>query len=258
MFLENGFNDFISKPIDIKQLDVILNQWIRDQRDERTIRAAEGGDSEPREAAGEDEAGVRWFLDHPVDGVDFAAMRNLYGGGTAFMPMLRSFVTHTPSLLEKMAAHLEHSLPDYAIEAHGLKGACGVICAGEGVSLARELESAAKEGDLGAGRSRHGELEGKIRALLDKLAVLLAEWDGRRPVGEERAEPDRELLSRLSAAAGDFNSNRVEEILGELERYRYETGEDLVMRLREQAEAFDYDAMGRHLEEFLGREGLRS
>jgi CheY-like chemotaxis protein len=252
IFLKNGFNDFISKPIDIKRLDIILNQWIRGRQSEGTPRPAEAGDFELSEAAEEDEAAGRWFSDHPVEGVDFAAMRKLYGGGSAIISTLRSFVTHTPSLLEKMAVHLELSLPDYAIEVHGLKGACGAICAGEDASLARELESAAKEGSLAAVRSRHGELEEKIRALLDNLAVLLAEWDSRRPPGEKRVEPDRELLFRLSAAAGEFNSGKVEEILGELEGYRYETGEDLVARLRGQAEVFDYEALRQDLEEYLG------
>ncbi|MDR0642273.1 MAG: response regulator [Treponema sp.] len=255
MFLENGFNDFISKPIDIKLLDIILNQWIRDKQSEETLRAAENRNSG---AAGEDEEGDRWFLDHPVEGIDFAAMQKLYGGGDAIASMLKSFVTHTPPLLEKMAAHLELSPPDYTIEVHGLKGTCGAICAEESASLARELERTAKEGNFDTVRSRHGELEDKLRSLLDKLAALLAEWDGRRPAGEKKAEPDRELLSRLSAAAGEFNSNEVEEILGELERYRYETGEELITRLREQAAAFDYDAMDRHLEEFLDREKSRS
>jgi CheY-like chemotaxis protein len=31
MFLEKGFNDFISKPVDTKMLDMILNRWIRDK-----------------------------------------------------------------------------------------------------------------------------------------------------------------------------------------------------------------------------------
>ena len=34
MFKENGFDDFISKPIDIRQLNSILNKWIRDKHPE--------------------------------------------------------------------------------------------------------------------------------------------------------------------------------------------------------------------------------
>jgi CheY-like chemotaxis protein len=29
MFLENGFDDFISKPMDVTRLGVILNKWLR-------------------------------------------------------------------------------------------------------------------------------------------------------------------------------------------------------------------------------------
>jgi hypothetical protein len=41
----------------------------------------------------------------------------------------------------------------------------------------------------------------------------------------------------------------VEEVLGEIEQYRYERGEGLVKWLREQAENFDYDTIHRRLEE---------
>ncbi|MDR3116055.1 MAG: response regulator [Treponema sp.] len=38
IFLENGFNDFISKPIDIKRLDTVLNRWIRDKQNGETLK----------------------------------------------------------------------------------------------------------------------------------------------------------------------------------------------------------------------------
>ena len=38
----------------------------------------------------------------------------------------------------------------------------------------------------------------------------------------------------------------------ELEQYRYERGEELIRRLREQAENFDYELIRKELEEFLG------
>jgi signal transduction histidine kinase/DNA-binding response OmpR family regulator/HPt (histidine-containing phosphotransfer) domain-containing protein len=250
MFLKSGFNDFISKPVDIKQLDIVLNQWVRDRQSAETLRAAEQGNSAGSLSGEEDAAVLRWFQDHSLDGVDFAALQNRYGGA-ACMPMLRSFAAHIPSLLEKLEVHLEGSLPDYIIEVHGLKGACNVICAGEDASLAQELELAAREGDLDFVRSHHGELRDKLRSLLDRLGVFLTEWDSFHPAGERRGEPDRELLSALSAAAAEYNSDKVEEILRDLGRYRYERGEELIRQLRTQAELFDYDAINRRLEEFL-------
>jgi len=40
MFLNNGFDDFISKPIDIRQLNVSLNRLIRDKQPQEVIEAA--------------------------------------------------------------------------------------------------------------------------------------------------------------------------------------------------------------------------
>ncbi|MDR1444247.1 MAG: response regulator [Treponema sp.] len=256
MFLENGFNDFIAKPVDIKRLDIVLNQWVRDAQSEETLREAEnrerpGGDS-GKGGTEADTAGRR-LLEHPVDGVDFAAALRLYGGAAALIPILKSFVTYTPSLIEKMDAHLETSLPDYAVEVHGLKGTCNAICASAAADLAKELEFASREGRGDFVKARHGELRRQALELTERLKVLL---EGRacppEREKERREEPGRELLARLSAAARKFDSSGAEEILGELERYRYEKDGDLIRRLREQAENFDYEAMHRGLEEFLG------
>jgi hypothetical protein len=93
----------------------------------------------------------------------------------------------------------------------------------------------------------------KTLELTGRLQALLEEWDAGRPEEEKewRDEPDVELLGRLSAATGEYNSNATEEILGEVERYSYEKNGDLIYWLREQAENFDYDAMHKRLMEFL-------
>ncbi|MDR2631909.1 MAG: response regulator [Spirochaetaceae bacterium] len=270
MFLESGFNDFIPKPIDIKQLDMVLNQWVRDTQSEETLREAETQAREREESLEPEGSGLskavnnrtasvdsesRWLLEHPVEGLNFTAALALYGNsGTALMSILRSFVTHTPPLIEKMDDHLATSLPDYAIEVHGLKGTCNAICAVRTAELARELEFASKEGKGDLVTSRHGELRRQALALTERLSILLDQWEAGRPLEEKkrRTEPDRKLLGRLSAATAGFDSNETEEVLGELERYRYETGEELIIWLREQAENFDYDAIHKGLEKFLG------
>jgi signal transduction histidine kinase/DNA-binding NarL/FixJ family response regulator/HPt (histidine-containing phosphotransfer) domain-containing protein len=40
MFMENGFNDFISKPIDIRQLNIVLNKLIRDRYPPEVVEEA--------------------------------------------------------------------------------------------------------------------------------------------------------------------------------------------------------------------------
>ncbi|MDR0656562.1 MAG: response regulator [Treponema sp.] len=265
MFLESGFNDFISKPVDIKRLDMALNQWVRDKQSEATLKEVETRAVE-RMAAPESGAAIvspenddpgNWLLKHPVEGIDFAAALRLYGNsGAAYIPILKSFITHTPLLLEKLAKNLEASPEDYLIEIHGLKGTCNAIGAVETGALARKLEFGMKEGNIEMVKARHGELEEKVRKLMEGSKQILAEWEVNRPEREKegRAEPDKELLKRLSEITAAFNSNETEEVLRKLEQYRYEKGEDLIRWLREQAENFDYDAMHRKLEEFLKKQ----
>jgi CheY-like chemotaxis protein len=255
MFLNNGFTDFISKPIDINQLDLVLNRWVRDKQSEAVLKDAEKRNTERGEAGGwfnngQLDAEGEWFLGRSLEGIDFAAALALYGGnGAAYLPILASFVTHTPILLEKMDIHLETSLPDYAIEVHGLKGTCNAIGAIGAAALARELELASKEGNIDLVRRKHGTLRKEALELAERLKSLLDEREAGRPgeKKERRPEPERGLLARLSAAAAEFNSSAAEEILGELERYRYEQGEEFIAWLREQAENFDYDAMHKKL-----------
>jgi PAS domain S-box-containing protein len=260
MFLGGGFNDFISKPIDIKRLDMVLNQQIRDKQNAATLREAEmqaRGWAEGKSGNGGREAGNerRWLLDHPVEGVDFTAALELYNGNEAMlMSVLKSFVAHTSFLIEKMDACLETSLRDYMVEVHGLKGACRTISASVTADLAKELEFASREGQRDYVKARHGELRGQVLELMERLKEVVEGWDAGLPGIEKemREGPDRELLTRLSLAAGESNSNGTDEILGELERYSYETGGDLIRRLREQADNFDYDDMHERLEEYLG------
>jgi PAS domain S-box-containing protein len=260
MFLENGFNDFIPKPIDIKRLDMVLNQWIRNKQSEETLQEAESQSMEQARKTDsasflENDAEGKWLLEHPVEGIDFSAALILYGNkGAAYMPILKSFVTHTPPLLEKMNEDLETSPADYLIEVHGLKGTCNAIGAVGTGALARELEFGMKEGNIEMVKSRNGELVEKAGGLIEGLKKLLDEWEASRPVEkkEKRAEPDRELLKRLSEATAAFNSNETEETLENLEQYHYEKGEELIRWLREQAENFDYDTMHKNLETLLG------
>jgi HPt (histidine-containing phosphotransfer) domain-containing protein len=170
------------------------------------------------------------------------------------MPILRSFIVHTPPLLKKMSEDLETSPSDYLINAHGLKGTCNAIGAAAIGALARDLEFAMREGNIGTVKSRNGELAEKVGKLTETLQKLLDDWDATRPVEhkERRVEPDKELLKRLSEATAEFNSNETEDLLEELERYSYERGGELIQWLREQAENFDYDGMRKRLESLLG------
>ena len=138
MFLENGFNDFISKPVDIGKLDKCLNKWI--------------GKNEKKNDLSE-------YLDIK-DGI------NQFGSEAMFNKMLASFKKHVPKLLENLQ---EQSGNDYIISIHALKGCTKTIYANELGDRAFELEIAAKEGNWDLVQSKNEALIEDTRKLVDAI-----------------------------------------------------------------------------------------
>jgi HPt (histidine-containing phosphotransfer) domain-containing protein len=84
-----------------------------------------------------------------IPGVDENVFNDLFDGDIGlYATVLRSFVDKTPSVLNKLAVVLKETLPDYANNIHGLKGACANICAEEARKAALELETLSRNGDL--------------------------------------------------------------------------------------------------------------
>jgi HPt (histidine-containing phosphotransfer) domain-containing protein len=243
-----------------------LNIWVRDTQSEETLKHAEEEEEaelelEPEEGEGLDDSpgnAEERFFEQAIKGLNLSAARALYGDSAAYLPILRSFVVHTPALLEKMPPLIEGALPDYAVMVHGLKGSCSTICAPETAEMARDLETAAKGGNVDFVRAHHGALEKAVLALVEELAGRLGarEREPAAGAGESRSAPDQALLERLAAAAGEYKTGEIEAILKELEQFRYEDGEDLVRWLREQADNFEYGEMQRRLKKYPAGEDL--
>ncbi|MDR0689867.1 MAG: response regulator [Spirochaetaceae bacterium] len=251
MFLSNGFNAFISKPIDIMRLDTILNQWVRDRQTEEILRQAKNMQKESAAAEPVEELSSVILDGFEIEGVDLEAGIARYGTKETYLNILRSYVIHTPELLEKLRNLSRETLAEYAVTVHGIKGASYGISAGAVGDWAEKLEHAAKAGDYDA-------VNGENASFIEKTEVLVAGiWNLLREALEQDAEkqkaaaPDRVLLEKLLDAGKRFKSTVMEEVLSELEEYEYEADGDLVTWLREQLDNLEYDAIRDRLESLL-------
>ena len=140
MFLEKGFNAFLSKPINLMALDSVIKKWIS-RKGPEAIAAQELPGKEPP-------------ADRPADGipgVNLKAGLALYGSDMDMLAFaLNSFSMHTPALVDTLREVSGEKLPDYAINVHSLKSALAAIGAEELSARAKELEAFAKAGDLSA------------------------------------------------------------------------------------------------------------
>ncbi|MDR1352964.1 MAG: hybrid sensor histidine kinase/response regulator, partial [Treponema sp.] len=145
------------------------------------------------------------------------------------------------------------TLPDYAVTVHGLKGASYGICADAIGKAAEELEFAAKAGEYEKVEAKNAAFIAMVEASLESLRDLLqnaAESASEKP---KAAAPDKALLEKLLDASKRFKPAIMEEVLAELEKYGYESGEELIPWLREQIDNLEYEAVREKLESVLSQ-----
>jgi signal transduction histidine kinase/DNA-binding response OmpR family regulator len=246
VFMSAGFNAFIAKPIDIMRLDVVLNQWVRDKQSEEVLWKAEREQAEKPAEATES----RILANAEIEGVDLAEGIKRFEGETVYLEILRSYTVHTPKLLEKLRFLSRETLGEYAVTAHGLKGASYGICAGAIGARVEELEQAARAGDYEKVQGENAAFIAGVERTLAGLEALLGNVEVGRPVKQKAPVPHEALLKELLDASKRFKPVRMEEIIAELEEYEYESGDELVVWLREQLDNLEYDAIRERLEAY--------
>jgi HPt (histidine-containing phosphotransfer) domain-containing protein len=140
MFLENGFNDFLSKPIDTAKLDEVLKKWIPKGK-----RRSALPDSEVLSAEQAPE------MDLPkIAGLDtVAGLARIGGAKSRYLELLELFYKDaqaSSALLEKTPDAA--SLPAFTTAVHALKSAMANIGAENLSQSAAGLEQAGREANL--------------------------------------------------------------------------------------------------------------
>jgi CheY-like chemotaxis protein len=255
MFLKNGFQAFISKPIDVTHLDSVLHTWIVSKQNEDTLLKAE---NESAKLFANRHNNLNILKDVFIDGMDFNKGIEMIINEETYLNVIRSYCLHTPDMLKKLRAFTGENnnpaaggitLSEYGITVHGLKGSSYSICAETVGAEAEKLEIAAKGGDVEFFMAKNVSFIKKAESLLSELGVLLQNVSKQTEATKKEAlAPDTVLFSKLLEAAREYRSTIMEQIIVELESYRYKSGGDLVVWLREQIDNLEYDAIIERLE----------
>jgi signal transduction histidine kinase/CheY-like chemotaxis protein len=214
MFLGAGFNDYISKPIEIVKLDDIIARWIPG---EKQIKA---GTLIHRESFN-GETGIS------IPGVDTRKGIDMTGGTEAgYRKVLAQFYKDTVERLPVFAAPPGETADGtngrfsaFAAQAHAIKSAAGTIGAAELSAEAAVLEGAAKAGDTRTiGKTLPGFYE-RLERLAGEIGKVLDE--GRKDEGPGAGGENREAvlaaLSALRTALEAKNMKRIDQLLEEME-----------------------------------------
>ncbi|MCL2694406.1 MAG: ATP-binding protein, partial [Oscillospiraceae bacterium] len=128
VFLSNGFNDFVSKPIDIRQMNVILNKLIRDKQPPEVIEAARNKAVNP-------------FVSVVQASVDAVIIE-------AFLRDAIKALAKLEAIVKKNGYTDENDMRTYIINVHGIKAALANVGNPELSAVAAKLEKAGRENNI--------------------------------------------------------------------------------------------------------------
>ncbi|MCL2125981.1 MAG: ATP-binding protein [Oscillospiraceae bacterium] len=200
IFLGNGFDDFISKPIDVRQLNTVLNKLIRDKQPPEVIEAA-------RRGAGGDADSSAGGAGKPVVDRKFAE---------AFVRDASKSLTVLDALFEKGSLVDENDIRTYVIHVHGMKSALANIGEMELSAVALKLEASARDGASGIMVEETAAFLESLRLVVDML-MPDSEVAGAAAAGIAEDLPlFRQKLAEIVAACEEYDESSAEEALGAL------------------------------------------
>ena len=253
MFLDKGFQAFISKPIKRTHLDAIIHRWLRDkeketlyleQEKEAQIQSQTNRNAAKKRVGLTRRSGIdRRALKLGINGLDMEkAIAEFDGDEDLYYDILRSYTINTPPLLDQCEHVTIENIADYDRIVHGIKGSSRSICADEFANIAERLEKAAKDGDLEFIVKHNPQFLNAARELLSGIKDMVEKRTHDNPKRKEK-RPDRKLLEKLRAACETYNIKTIDATLNILETYEYEQDGDLIFWLKDNAEKLNLNAI---------------
>ena len=219
MFLSEGFDGFVSKPIEFRELERTLKRLLP--------KSAISYDYTPEEAAPETEKEAP--KTDPLDllfrvGVDIHEGLGYCRNDRAFYhTLLSKYVTDAPGKMEKLTSYFDgEDWKNYQILVHALKSNSKMIGAMDLSEKARLLEEAAKEGNGEYIHAEHGALISDYEALSTGMGEILGEAPGKteEAAGDEiTKEGLLDSLKEIAEYLKTFEGDKAEALLKELSGY---------------------------------------
>jgi HPt (histidine-containing phosphotransfer) domain-containing protein len=219
MFLEKGFSDYLSKPIEIAKLDDMMSRWIPVEKQIKGGRV--------RRESFRGESGI------VISGVDTRKGIAMTGGTEAgYRKVLAQFYKDVAERLPVFSAiPVEEELATFAAQAHAIKSAAGTIGAEEVSVEAAALEAAGKAGDTKTIRETLpgfcedlARLTGGIEKVLEEKTGCLKKGEGAAEVSPASSSPALyPVLSSLRSAIETKNMKEIDSLLEEIEQLSLDT-----------------------------------
>lgn len=252
-YLQEGFQDFLSKPISPDKLDEIILKYLPPEI-VKTIEVQENPEN-AEEIQGRrmpEEAGQK--IDLPeLDEFDYEYAMGLLRNKALLKETMVDFYRSIPGIVNDLNLHedsieQEESLNAYRIQVHALKSTAATVGALLLSKLARLLEVAAREREIKKIRTLHPILLEELEKHRKRLEVLVPQEEKKDLQNPDEVMPLFVML-RQSIEKGDFNTS--DYLMKKIKEYAYpEPLQELVEQLDEEILNLEDDEALRTIEQF--------
>ncbi len=247
MFLANGFDDFLSKPIEIKRLGQVMRKWIPTEKQlkKEEINETESAGMDVQEQTSEDQRFAELFGE--VEGLDIQeALERCESDTSILWEVIKIYVSSSDDTLGRIEkAYESKDYKNYSIEVHGVKSSSRSIGANILADAAYQLELAGKENNESFITEQHEPFMVIYRQMLKDLrAAMLLFEPPKAPVDKHPIEEAllHEKLSKIRVAISEWEAKDAEDILEELQSCELsEELEAALTEVSEHLEMFDFD-----------------
>jgi signal transduction histidine kinase/CheY-like chemotaxis protein/HPt (histidine-containing phosphotransfer) domain-containing protein len=190
MFKSRGFDDFISKPIDIRQMNAVLNKYVRDKNKAEEYELTHESIPEPTEVF-EEEQGLSSELIEVFIHDASKAIRTLRETGTSDLKL-------------------------FTTTAHSMKSACANVGNAVLSGFAKKLETAGREAELDYIDRNTEEFIKQLEEFCDNLKASEVQ-------GTAAGDTDmlNEMLKEIAAACDEYDDRKANELIRKLEEYKW-------------------------------------
>jgi signal transduction histidine kinase/DNA-binding response OmpR family regulator/HPt (histidine-containing phosphotransfer) domain-containing protein len=198
IFESCGFDGFISKPIDIRHLNIILNTLIRDKQPDEVIEAAQKAKIEIDKKQG---------VDHGHQQVDSQLAEIFSRDAEKAAVILENCI--------KSDLRTDNDIQMFIINIHAMKSALANVGKHELSALALRLEQAGRDRDINVLLSESGDF-------LKKLSIVIKEIKPKTEDNKDQADTEdtllylKEKLTIIKKACDEFDKKTVKNTLNEL------------------------------------------
>ncbi len=249
MFINEGMNDFVTKPIEMRVIISKLHKWlppekIEKNRDKKTNAA--------RLNANRDNKASQTTTDISIEGLDVKRAMEFLGNENLFWSVLKEYYR----VIDKKCAMIQEyeqkeQWKEYTVEVHALKSASRQIGALDLAQVAEQMEAA---GNAGNAALIHKITPGMLEEYMFYKGILAPYFVKQEEEQSGRAAKNDEmsvLFGEMKEAMENLDMDAMEKVIKDMGQYSYSDAQrDIFEKLKNAVEDIDTERCEEILDEW--------